>query len=172
MAVLTADKPRVYGLGDEQEYPVTAATKIFEGAAVGLDASGNARNAVATDEFVGFASRMADNSGGAAGDIRVKVRKSGLIEIPVVGADATKIGKAVFASDNDTFTLTGATDLPFVGFIERFVSGTTCLVRFGPTIQQTKIADPTGGATVDAEARTAIGSIINALENAGILYPV
>ncbi|MBN2714102.1 MAG: DUF2190 family protein [Planctomycetes bacterium] len=34
---------------------------------------------------------------------------------------------------------------------------------------QTAIADPTGGTTTDAEARTAIGSIIDALEAAGIL---
>ncbi len=31
-----------------------------------------------------------------------------------------------------------------------------------------KISDPSGGATVDAEARTAINSIIDALEGVGI----
>lgn len=39
----------------------------------------------------------------------------------------------------------------------------------GPTAAA--IADPTGGATVDAEARTAINAIIAALENAGIVAP-
>lgn len=34
---------------------------------------------------------------------------------------------------------------------------------------QTAIADPSGGATIDAEARTAINSIIDALEAANIL---
>lgn len=31
------------------------------------------------------------------------------------------------------------------------------------------IADPTGGATVDAEARTAIGAIIDVLRSAGLI---
>ncbi|NOY81943.1 MAG: DUF2190 family protein [Kiritimatiellaeota bacterium] len=35
--------------------------------------------------------------------------------------------------------------------------------------EQTHIADPSGGATVDAEARTAINSILDALEANGIL---
>lgn len=35
--------------------------------------------------------------------------------------------------------------------------------------QASAIADPTGGATTDAEARTAIASIINALEAFGIV---
>ncbi len=39
-------------------------------------------------------------------------------------------------------------------------------------IQQAKINDPTGGATVDAEARTAIVAIIDALEAHGITAAV
>lgn len=35
--------------------------------------------------------------------------------------------------------------------------------------QAAHIADPTGGATTDAEARAAIVSILNALEGAGIV---
>lgn len=37
--------------------------------------------------------------------------------------------------------------------------------------QQPSIADPTGGTTTDAEARTAIAAIIDALEAVGILEP-
>jgi len=36
-----------------------------------------------------------------------------------------------------------------------------------PSIQQSKINDPSGGGTVDSEARTAINSIIDVLENKG-----
>lgn len=38
-----------------------------------------------------------------------------------------------------------------------------------PIAQGTHIADPAGGATTDAEARTSIGLILNALEAAGIV---
>jgi hypothetical protein len=33
------------------------------------------------------------------------------------------------------------------------------------------IADPTGGATIDAQSRTAIAAIIDALEAAGLVTP-
>lgn len=37
-----------------------------------------------------------------------------------------------------------------------------------PAAQQAKISDPSGGTTVDTEARTAINSIIDALEAFGL----
>lgn len=36
-----------------------------------------------------------------------------------------------------------------------------------PVVQQSKVADPTGGATQDAEARTAIAAVIDVLEALG-----
>ena len=36
-------------------------------------------------------------------------------------------------------------------------------------VQASSISDPTGGATIDAEARSAINDIIDALQGAGIL---
>ena len=38
-----------------------------------------------------------------------------------------------------------------------------------PIVQRVHIADPTGGTTTDAEARTAINSILTALETLGFL---
>jgi hypothetical protein len=52
---LSADTPLTRELGSINEYPVLAATRIFEGAAVGLEAvSGLARGLVAGDDFLGF----------------------------------------------------------------------------------------------------------------------
>ena len=74
---LSADTPRAYQLGDIQYYPVKASTKIYEGAAVGLD-SGYARGLVDGDTFVGFALEQADNSAVATdGYINVKVAVRG-----------------------------------------------------------------------------------------------
>jgi hypothetical protein len=50
-------------------------------------------------------------------------------------------------------------------------SGAMRLAFFGgtPVAKQTHIADPAGGVTVDAEARTAINAILVALENYSLL---
>lgn len=40
-----------------------------------------------------------------------------------------------------------------------------------PASRQSAITAPTGGATVDAEARTAINAIITALEQFGLVTP-
>lgn len=47
-------------------------------------------------------------------------------------------------------------------------NGDTGLYGVTPVAQAAKISDPSGGATVDAEARTAINAIIDALEGIGI----
>lgn len=168
---LSADSPRDYGIGDISEHPVLASTKIYEGAAVVVDGNGWAKPLAVNLEFVGFAQRQADNSAGANGDKKVKVNRHGLIQLAVTGVDATKVGEAVYASDDNTFTLTKATGLPRIGKVLQHVSGTTCIVEFAASKLQTTIADPSGGATVDSQARTAINSIIDAMEAHGILFP-
>lgn len=172
MTTLAANAPRVYEIGNVNEFPMVASDIIFEGAAVGLDGSGNAKPIAAANHFVGFARRKIDNSSGSAGDKKVEVIDEGLIEIPVTGADATKVGDAVFATDDNAFTLTKDTGLARIGYVWRHVSGTTVVVHFMETpTALTKIADPAGGKTTDAEARTAIDSIIDALEAHGITLP-
>jgi hypothetical protein len=130
MATLATNKPRGYELGEFNELPVIAADIIYEGAAVGDNGSGLARPLVALDPFMGFAQRKADNSAGAASAIRVQLRTRGLIELPVTGAaSAADVGEAVYASDDDTFTLTSTNNTP-IGKVHRWVSGTTCVVYF------------------------------------------
>jgi hypothetical protein len=130
MTTLAANKPRAYEIGDTQMLPMIAADIIYEGAAVGDNASGLARPLVAGDPFFGFAKRTADNSAGAASAVRVEVRTRGQVEIPVVGAaSAADVSETVYASDDDTFTLTVGTNTP-IGKVARWVSGTTCVVDF------------------------------------------
>ncbi len=171
MTTLAKDKLRVYELGDIAEHPAIASDIVYDGAAVGIDSSGNARPLASGDEFAGFCIAKIDNSAGAAGDKRVRVKAYGLIELDVTGADATKVGEPVYATDDDTFTLTKATDAVRIGYVHRHVSSTKVIVAFRASKLQGSIADPSGGATVDAEARTAINSIIDAMEAAGIVLP-
>lgn len=130
MTTLAADKSRAYELGDIQELPVVATDIIYEGAAVGDNASGYARPLVAADPFLGFAECKVDNSTGAAGDKSVRVRVRGQIVLAVTGVTGVgDVGEVVYASDDDTFTLTSTSNTA-VGKVARYISGTTVVVAF------------------------------------------
>ncbi|AWI57179.1 hypothetical protein [Sinorhizobium fredii] len=130
MATLAANKQRDYQMGDKEEYPVVAADIIYQGAAVGENASGYARPLVAADPFLGFAEAIADNSAGAAGAITVNVKKRGNIVLPISGLAITANDRpAVYASDDDTFTLT-ATSNTLIGYVSRWVATGLAVVEF------------------------------------------
>ncbi len=130
MTTLAADKARSFELGDIQELPMIASDIIYEGAAVGDNASGLARPLVAADPFLGFAERTADNSAGAASALKVRVRTRGQVQLTVVGAaSAADVSETVYAADDDTFTLTAGSNTA-IGKVSRWVSGTTCIVAF------------------------------------------
>lgn len=109
MTTLASDVQRPFELGTINEVPVIAGDIIYEGAAVGDNGSGYARPLQAGDYFYGFAEQNADNAAGAAGDVKVRVRTQGAVQVPISGLAITNIGAAVYASDDNTFTLT-ATD--------------------------------------------------------------
>lgn len=130
LATLAADKARNFELGDLQDLPMIASDIIYEGAAVGDNGSGLARPLVAGDPFFGFAERTADNSAGAASALRVRVRTKGQVQLAVTGAaSAADVSETVYASDDDTFTLTAGSNTA-IGKVSRWVSGTTCIVAF------------------------------------------
>lgn len=130
MTTLSADKPRDYQLGEHEEYPVIASDIIYEGAAVGENGSGYARPLQAGDVFLGFALETADNSAGSAGDIRVRVREKGKIVLPISALAITANDRpAVYASDDDTFTLTvGSNSL--IGYVSRWIATGSAVVEF------------------------------------------
>ncbi len=133
MTTLAANKARVTYFADgptTEEYPVIATDIIYQGAAVGENGSGYARPLVAADPFLGFAEAKADNAAGAAGDIRVTVKQRGFIELPISGLAITANDRpAVYASDDDTFTLT-ATSNSLIGYVSRWVSTGIAVVEF------------------------------------------
>lgn len=130
MATMTVDTPRAYQLGDMEEYPVIAADIIYEGAAVGEDASGYSRPLAAGDVFQGFAQEYVDNSAGSAGDKRVRVLTRGRVVLPIAALAITANDRpAVYASDDDTFTLT-ATANSLIGYVSRWNGTGSAVVEF------------------------------------------
>lgn len=136
MATLAADSVRTFvPLGtDKTEHPVVAADIIYEGAAVGLSA-GNARPLVALDLFLGFAHRKADNSAGAAGDVKVEVRAKGTVRLAIATIALADVGVPIYAVDDDTFTETAAGN-SFVGRVRRVEAAGIALVDFDATLVQ------------------------------------
>lgn len=127
---LSANTPRTYQVGEQEEYPVAASAHIYEGSAVGENAAGYARALVAADKFLGFAVFEADNSSGSAGDIRVEVKRKGSIVLDVATTAITSNDRpAVYASDDGTFTLVSSGNSK-IGYVSRWISGTTCVVEF------------------------------------------
>lgn len=130
MANTTADISRIYESSVEpvfNDFGVEASTTIYEGAAVGVDTASNLAESFVTNTsvFVGFAMSKADNSSGAAGDINVHVRAKGIIKLTVntaTDAGATlDIGEAVYADDDQTFSMTSASQTQ-IGKVHRVIS--------------------------------------------------
>lgn len=130
MTTLAADSPRQYAPGDQEAYPVIAADVIYEGAAVGENASGYSRPLQAGDPFQGFAIETADNAAGSAGDIDVTVKTKGRIKLAISALAITANDRApVYASDDNTFTLTRGSN-SLIGVVSRWVSTGYAIVEF------------------------------------------
>jgi len=160
MTTLAADKPRTYELGDHNHVGVIAADIIYEGAAVGDNASGYARPLNAGDKFLGFAKETADNASGSAGDIKVWLQVRGQVQLPISAAAITDVGKAVYASDDDAFTFTASTN-SFIGVVKRWVSTGIVIVAFDATRggfgALTPLTDSTTGTATDTLDDTTAG---------------
>lgn len=130
MTTLAANTQRAYELGEQNDIPVIASDIIYEGAAVGVvPASGHARPLTSADTFAGFALRQADNSAGAAAAINVNTVIKGEVQLTVSGVTITDLRQPVYATDDDTFTMSPVGGV-FVGFVKRFVSSGIAVVEF------------------------------------------
>lgn len=134
MSTLAADNPRVFETGQDNqldELPIIANDIVYDGAAVGESSTtGTYRPLAGGDTFGGFAVAQCDNTGGSAAAKRIKVYRKGVVRLTVTGvSDRTSVDNAVYATDDDTFTLTasGATQ---IGKVKRWISGSIVLVYF------------------------------------------
>jgi hypothetical protein len=89
--------------------PVKGSAHIYKGALVGIDAAtGCARGLVAGDAFAGVAYEEADNTAGADAAIAVRVYTMGDFEHAFTSAARTNNGAAIYASADNTLTLTSS----------------------------------------------------------------
>lgn len=108
MTQLSAATARIYVGGDVDDLKVKASSAIYEGSAIGIT-SGYARQIAAGDKFAGFA--LCDVASQTSdGDARVRVRSRGKIVLTISSVAVTDIGKPVYATDGNAFTLTASTN--------------------------------------------------------------
>lgn len=126
MATTTAVK-RTYEAGFQRRYwDFIAAAALVEGAAVSQQAGENSvRDLNVADAFAGFVARA------AASGAEARVVTKGLIRgLAVTGATTTTAqGATVYATDNDTFTLTASGALA-IGRVVRGTGTNTADVEF------------------------------------------
>jgi hypothetical protein len=111
-----------------RSYQVAGSTHIFKGGFVGLDANGYARPLAAGDRCVGLSYEEADNSGGSGGDVSARVFTLGDFGHPLTGASLTDIGRAVYASSDDTLTFDPSGN-SFVGYVQDYVTTNEIILR-------------------------------------------
>jgi len=116
MTALTQDRNTLRRNGDQMEPPVAAATRIFAGSMVAINTGGYAvPGATSTTlKAAGVAEHRADNSAGAAGDIRVRVSKgvhqlgnsasTDAIALADIGADCYMVDDQTVAKTSGTST--------------------------------------------------------------------
>jgi len=108
---------------------VAASSTIYKGSMVGLS-GGYARALTAGDQFIGHAIEQADNSSGSAADISVDlIRGRYCLEVTLSDVTRHDVGRAVYASDDGTLSLTGGGN-SWVGTVARYVTTDTAVVEF------------------------------------------
>lgn len=140
----TADRDPQYQEGVIKAYKM-AAVKVYKGdIVIVLAGDGYARSMVAAasgatgDMFVGVAMETVDNSGGSAGDLKVRVWKRGEFQFDIAAtASQTAVGDLVFSdggSNGTPTTVIGSASGHdcLVGSITELVSGTKVRVWITP----------------------------------------
>ena len=129
MAALTKDTRRIYKAKQRAgTVPLKASSTIYEGSAIGDDASGFGRALVAGDPFMGFAVQ-GDVGGAADGDEETPVLVEGIIRANIAGITEANLGDTVYMSSDNDFTLTAGGNSA-IGKIDRVISTTVAEVFF------------------------------------------
>ena len=144
---------------------VKGSTKIYRGALVGLDrSSGYVRALNSSDQFQGLAYEQCENSSGSNGDREVIIFTQGDFEFTLSGIAKTDIGRPIFASDDNTLTLSGGS-ASYIGVIVDVPTSGTAIVRIDPQHRLTHtitvpLSSQTGSTTSNPVACFSSAAII------------
>lgn len=131
MTALGNERPmKIQVIGQDWDAYPAAAVDLYEGAMIGINASGYARAWVLGDKFVGHAKVSCLNASGAAGDQQVFVYKGryrAKVAVPNVAITDAIVGATVYALDSGTLSLR----IGFkVGKVIRYISSGIAVVEF------------------------------------------
>lgn len=114
------------------QQPVDANVHVFQGSLLSFNAAnGNVRPLVKPEVFAGVAYEEKDNTGGAAGAIKVRTVTRGIFEMDLAGAVQSAVGEAIYATSDNDLSLTPTAN-SFIGFQDEFVSTGKINVRLAP----------------------------------------
>jgi hypothetical protein len=122
-----------YYESDFEGYPVATGVRIFKGALVSVNSSGYARPLNTADKYVGIAEDTVDNTAGSNGAANVSVRRKTSVAFAVTGATIASVGAKVYASDDNTLTLTASTNL-LVGIVRKALGGNRVAVELNAAV--------------------------------------
>lgn len=117
MSALTTNRYTKYRDGLLSALPVKAATHIYKGSLVSVDAGGYAvpGGDTAGHTFMGVSLEEADNTDGASGELSVRVQTSGVFSFAKAGSvNQAAVGSKMYIADDQTVAPVGTTtnDIP------------------------------------------------------------
>lgn len=118
--------------GDSIWVPVEAGETLYAGTLVCIDAQGYAINAsdAADQKPIGVVRDTVVNTGGADGDILAEVWMEGQFEFAIAATcTIADVGKWVYVVDNQTISLTKATNSGPIGILTKCVSTTKARIK-------------------------------------------
>jgi hypothetical protein len=129
MSDLNSDLPRAYELGNENSVPIAANTRVYEGMAISVGADGYGKPLSAGERFIGFALQRCENANGQAGEKNIRILGKGAVVLNVPGLTANDVAKAVYATADNSFTLTKAANSR-IGVVKRYIEDGLAVVEF------------------------------------------
>lgn len=168
MAALTKDRETQQKHAGVKSYPVAAATKIFKGSMVAINATGFAVPAADTANLrvAGVAYEQIDNSAGADGDLSIRVHVGRYFRFAASSITQAMVGQTMYVVDDQTFDEAIGTNANQAGILVEFVSATEGWIYIPEEGMGIGTALANAGATYTASEQ----SLINELKSRLNIY--